>query len=308
MSISPKLIGLVILMCAAAVAVSAADTQPVQTVKDLYPRLPTGALLYARLKDLPAGVVLESGGVKITPNDLNERIREAPKELWPQMKRNLFFVLEDVASKTFLTYEANEWAKRNQQAASAAGNDIVAAYLISVAGELSVSDDEAKSYFDANKDATGEAAFDQVKDQLKQFLLDQKRQDAIKVYVAGTGQRYEINVNETWVAKQNSAAMDNPVDKARKSGKPTMIDFGADGCKPCDMMAPLLASLQTDYAGKANVLFVHVRKEQVLGARYGIEVIPVQVFFDKDGKEVFRHAGFYPKDQIVAKLVEMGVK
>jgi thioredoxin 1 len=87
-----------------------------------------------------------------------------------------------------------------------------------------------------------------------------------------------------------------------------MVDFGADGCRPCDMLKPILESLKTDYDGKANILFVHVRDEQVLATRYGIDMIPVQIFFDKDGNEVFRHVGFWPKDQIVAKFVEMGVK
>ncbi|MDD3805423.1 MAG: thioredoxin domain-containing protein, partial [bacterium] len=69
-----------------------------------------------------------------------------------------------------------------------------------------------------------------------------------------------------------------------------------------------LESVKTEYAGKLNVLFVHVRKEQILAARYGIESIPVQVFFDKDGKEIFRHTGFFPREQIVSKLAEIGVK
>jgi thioredoxin 1 len=101
--------------------------------------------------------------------------------------------------------------------------------------------------------------------------------------------------------------MDNPVDKARRSGKPTLVDFGATGCGPCDMMTPILASLTKKYAGKLNVLFVHVGEEQILGARYGVRTIPVQVFFDKEGKEVFRHEGFFPQAEIERKLTDMGI-
>jgi len=61
-------------------------------------------------------------------------------------------------------------------------------------------------------------------------------------------------------------------------------------------------------AGHPNVLFVHVREEQVLAARYGVQSIPVQVFFDKDGREVFRHVGFFPQEELEKKLAEMGVK
>jgi thioredoxin 1 len=61
------------------------------------------------------------------------------------------------------------------------------------------------------------------------------------------------------------------------------------------MMAPILENLKAKYKGKLNVLFVHVRERQVLGAKYGIQTIPVQAFFDKDGNEVFRHVGFFPR-------------
>ena len=308
MSISLKLIGLTILLCAAAGAVSAADAQVGQTVKDAYPGLASDALQHAKLKDLPADVIVESGEFTIVPSDLTGRIKQAPKELWPQMKRNLFFVLEDLSAQAFLTFEAGAWAKQNQQAASAAGKDIVPAYLASLTGDPTVTDEEARSYFDKNKDPAAGATFDQAKDDLKKFLVNQKRADAARACISGIGQRYEINVNMAWVAKQYAAAMDNPVDRTRKLGKPSMVDFGADSCKPCQEMAPILSSLKNEYAGKANVLVVRVDKEQMLGARYGIEAIPVQVFFDKDGKEIFRHVGFYAKDQIVAKLAEMRVK
>ncbi len=102
--------------------------------------------------------------------------------------------------------------------------------------------------------------------------------------------------------------MDNPLDKARTSGKPTMVDFGSTGCTPCEMMVPVLKALETEYAGKANVLFVHVGENQVLAARYGVQTIPLQVFFDRDGKEVSRHVGFFPQDKIEARLSQLGAE
>jgi thioredoxin 1 len=98
------------------------------------------------------------------------------------------------------------------------------------------------------------------------------------------------------------------VDKARHSGKPTMVEFGAAGCVPCDMMQPILEQLRKDYPKKLNVVFVHVREEQILSARYGIRSIPVQVFFDAKGKEVFRHVGFFPQTEVDMQLAKMGVQ
>jgi thiol-disulfide isomerase/thioredoxin len=80
-------------------------------------------------------------------------------------------------------------------------------------------------------------------------------------------------------------AADNPVDRARRSGKPTLVEFGAAGCVPCDMMQPILDNLRKDFGDRLNVVFVHVGEEQVPGARYGIRSIPVQVFYDAGGAE-----------------------
>jgi thioredoxin 1 len=74
------------------------------------------------------------------------------------------------------------------------------------------------------------------------------------------------------------------------------------------MLAPILETLKGKYAGKLNVVFVHVGQEQILAARYGIVSIPTQFFYDKDGKEVFRHVGFIPQQDIEKKLAEMGVQ
>ena len=277
-------------------------------MKEVYPTLTTGALASARLVELPTGIVLRSGEMKITQRDLDVEIGRAPAAVRPQLKRNLFFVLENKATQLILAYEAESWAKQNRSIAGKGQDELIEAYVSSLTSDLTVSDAELKTFFDGNRDMMGEATFEQVKDQLRDYLLNQKREAAANAHVAATSERYQIDVNKTWAAKQYSAAMDNPIDKARKSGKPTMVDLGADGCRPCEMMTPILEELKKEYAGKANILFVHVRKEQILAARYGVQSIPVQIFFDKDGNEVFRHVGFFPKNKITAKFAEMGVK
>lgn len=55
------------------------------------------------------------------------------------------------------------------------------------------------------------------------------------------------------------------------------------------------------------VVFVHIGQDRVLGARYGIRSIPVKVFFDESGREVFRHEGFMKEEDIVRQLKKMGV-
>ena len=154
----------------------------------------------------------------------------------------------------------------------------------------------------------GNASYDQVKGELKQYVLRQKQQQAVSEYIRTLGTRVPIVVSASWVKEQAKLARDNPVDKARASGKPSLVDFGASGCRPCDMMTPVLKYLKEKYIGKLNVHFIHVREENILAARYGIEAIPVQIFFDRHGKEVFRHSGYFPQVEIETKLSEMGVK
>jgi len=73
------------------------------------------------------------------------------------------------------------------------------------------------------------------------------------------------------------------------------------------MMQPILAELRKEYPGKLQVDFIDVWKDESAGQRYGIQAIPTQIFFDANGKEVFRHVGFYPKAEILAKFKELGI-
>ena len=170
-----------------------------------------------------------------------------------------------------------------------------------------MSDEEAKIFYEAKKAMVGGLPFEQVKEAIQQVLVQQKRQDSFESYLQGLGGNTAIKVNTEWVKVQQALARDNPVDKARLSGKPSLVEFGAKGCVPCDMMQPILERLQKKYPDKLNVVFVHVGENQILGARFGIQSIPVQVFYDHQGREVFRHVGFYPEEEVLKQLAKMGV-
>jgi len=90
-------------------------------------------------------------------------------------------------------------------------------------------------------------------------------------------------------------------------GMVTMIDLGADSCVPCKLMAPILKKLEKEYSGRAAIVFIDVWKYKDQAKRFGIRAIPTQIFFDKDGKEVYRHIGFMSEKAIVAQLKKMGV-
>jgi thioredoxin 1 len=89
---------------------------------------------------------------------------------------------------------------------------------------------------------------------------------------------------------------------------PKLVDLGASKCVPCIKMAPILEDLKKEYAGVFAVEFIDVwQKENAKKAEeYKIESIPTQVFLDPKGKELWRHVGFFSKEEILAKWKELG--
>ncbi|MDI6828659.1 MAG: thioredoxin domain-containing protein [Armatimonadota bacterium] len=88
---------------------------------------------------------------------------------------------------------------------------------------------------------------------------------------------------------------------------PKLVDIGAEQCIPCKMMMSVLEELRKEYDGKLKVVYIDLQKNPEAAKKYGIQLIPTQIFYDEEGKEFFRHAGFYPKEEIVAKFKEHGI-
>jgi thioredoxin 1 len=89
---------------------------------------------------------------------------------------------------------------------------------------------------------------------------------------------------------------------------PRLVDLGADSCLPCIEMAPILKELQEEYQGKIAIHFVDVYKNSEAAKFYQIRLIPTQIFFDVQGKELWRHEGFMSKEEIKEKFRELGME
>jgi thioredoxin 1 len=116
--------------------------------------------------------------------------------------------------------------------------------------------------------------------------------------------------NTVAVPAATNAPAENTSDKAAPVAAaklPRLLDLGAGKCIPCKMMAPILEELKKEYAGRMNVEFIDVWKNPEAGKAYGIEMIPTQFFYDAEGKELFRHVGFFGKEDILGKWKELGV-
>ena len=101
-------------------------------------------------------------------------------------------------------------------------------------------------------------------------------------------------------------------DTSAISSKPfaTFIELGSVKCIPCKAMQPVMKSIEQKYAEQIKVVFYDVWKaeQQKYADQYGIKLIPTQVFLDKDGKEFFRHEGFFPEGEIDKLLQKRGLK
>ena len=91
------------------------------------------------------------------------------------------------------------------------------------------------------------------------------------------------------------------------SGIPVLLELGSHSCIPCKAMMPILSELRIEYAGSLGVSFIDVWKDPSAGEKYNINSIPTQVFFDSSGKELFRHVGFFGKEDILTKWKDLGV-
>jgi thioredoxin 1 len=106
---------------------------------------------------------------------------------------------------------------------------------------------------------------------------------------------------------ETGTALSSGFEHLPVKGMVTMIDLGATACIPCKMMAPIMEKVEKDYKDKAAIVFIDVWKHKEQARRFGIRAIPTQVFFNEEGKEVYRHVGFMAEKDIVAQLKKMGV-
>jgi len=74
------------------------------------------------------------------------------------------------------------------------------------------------------------------------------------------------------------------------------------------MMAPILEELARDYQGKLTVEFIDISEDRKAAQRYKVRVIPTQIFYDRSGKEFYRHMGFFSKEDILATFRAHGIK
>ena len=105
-------------------------------------------------------------------------------------------------------------------------------------------------------------------------------------------------------------AQKKTVEPPAHKPKVTFIELGSVNCIPCKAMQPVMRAIEAKYGNQVQVLFYDVwtKEQQPYAQKYGIRLIPTQVFLDENGKEFFRHEGFLAEEEIHKLLQPKGLK
>lgn len=87
------------------------------------------------------------------------------------------------------------------------------------------------------------------------------------------------------------------------SEKPVLVDFFAEWCGPCKMMAPILKQVKDEVQDHASIIKIDIDKNQHTASAYNISAVPTLLIFKK-GQVVWRQSGVVPRTELVKKLRE----
>jgi thioredoxin 1 len=88
----------------------------------------------------------------------------------------------------------------------------------------------------------------------------------------------------------------------------TFLELGADRCIPCKKMQPIMKEIAAAFPDRVQVVFYDVWKDAAPAEKYRVQLIPTQVFLDQKGKEIARHVGLFPKEEILELLKKHGIQ
>jgi len=98
------------------------------------------------------------------------------------------------------------------------------------------------------------------------------------------------------------------VTEAQTRPKITFIELGSVSCIPCKKMQPVMKNIEKKFGEQIKVVFYDVMKQKEKIDEYKMKLMPTQVFLDENGKEIYRHEGFYPEKDIEKFLRSKGLK
>jgi thioredoxin 1 len=236
------------------------------------------------------------------PSPYKEMLQEDPKQFLDQLV--LQEVLIQEAERLGVKSDAN--AKPEEKDSSQIQNLLKK----EVIDRVKVNKEEIEILYKEHQSKMGKKKLDEVAPLLEELIRDAKGKEKVEEYITSLREKAKVEIDENRLKGITAVAPDTNTseefNKAVKSGKPLLVDFGANNCVPCRQLRPILKDIAKEQSGKAEILIIDVYKFKSLAADHKIQVVPTLIFFDKTGKEVYRHMGAWDKDSIVKKLAELG--
>jgi len=244
---------------------------------------------------------------QITESYFNEKYNSLPEQHKDIFKNDKEGYLDQLVITELLFQKAKEKGYAPNDSDQQEQMDAAIQKLLAeVSSNIEIPETELEQFYQENQSQIQGAPFEQVKNDIRNYLIQQKQGEAIEQYIEELKSGAEIVLNEEWVKVQQASKPKNPLTEALKNGKTTVLDMGASSCVPCKMMKPIFDELETEYEGKANILLLEISDYRDIANKYKVRVIPTQIFFDKNGIQYWRHEGFLSKEDIIKKINESG--
>ncbi len=277
---------------------------------------PLKYLFYPNLK-----VLAEVNGEKITVEQFNKELakvepplirdmlREEPNNLLERIVVRMILLQE--AKKQGVSAPAKTYKDAEKNPLPPEEATIVEFIGKKFSSPPEVKSEEVEAFYKAYKDRMGGKPLKEVAPAIEQYIREAKQQEALGQFLEDLRKNAKVDINQERLQKIAAKApemnTEEELKQALTSGKPILVDFGANNCLPCRQMRPVLKEIGTEYSEKTRVLAIDVYKNQNLAREYKILMLPTLVFFDAKGKEVFRNVGIMEKEKIVGKLKEIGM-
>jgi thioredoxin 1 len=174
-----------------------------------------------------------------------------------------------------------------------------------------VTREEVEGFYKMYKNRMEGRSLKEVAPAIEQYIRDAKSREALGEFLEEIRKNGKVDINQAELQKVTvkppEMNTEDELKRALTSGKPVLVDFGANSCLPCRELRPVLKEIAAEHSEKAKILVIDVYKYQNLAREHKVLMLPTLVFFDSKGKETFRNVGIMEKEKIIGKLKEIGM-
>jgi thioredoxin 1 len=263
--------------------------------------------------DASKRVAAEVNGERITVQDVQNELAKAPEDMRAAYDQKPDELLDQLVSLKLLLQEAKRTGFVDSTDLQGLNKPSVQEglrrLLEPAIKDVKVTDQEVADFYQRHRDQMEGQPFSQVREAIRQMVLEQKRQERInnlvgKLRTAGVVTTYPERLPKPSLPPLEASTAE-AFQTALQSKRPTIVDFGSNSCVPCIRFRPILRQVKDAHGDRINVLYMEVSDHRDLALRYKVRLVPTVVFFDAKGQEVRRNVGFMDREGVERVLREL---